>query len=122
MSVLDRAKAHFAEQKVRQILVPEWGEPGQPLVVHVQPMTMRERARIYKPAQAGDLMASVEAVILCARDATGARIFTDADKHALSVQVDPRVVTRLAAQILGDDEGEEEPRGKTSPIEDAEKN
>lgn len=104
MSVLDRAKAHFSSLERHRLEIPEWGDPGSPLVVTWSPLTMEERRRIYKPDKAGKTpdgtVVIVRAIILKACDAEGKRLFSEMDEPDLMHRVDPDVMARLGGQIL----------------------
>ena len=39
---IERAVAHFSAQEFRAIEVPEWGDDDGPLVIYVEPFTLRE--------------------------------------------------------------------------------
>ena len=81
--------------------MPEWGEPGEPLVVTFSPMTMRERARLAQSAKGNDAAATVLVVIRHAKDAEGNRLFTEdaQTRKALENDVDPAVLARIAYAI-----------------------
>ena len=41
MSAIDRAKAHFKSLQIKAIEVPEWGDENGPLIVYVEPFTLK---------------------------------------------------------------------------------
>ena len=98
--ILRRAREHFEGQKNRTVAVPEWGAPGEPLIIHFDAMNMRERRKVFEKAAKNDLSASVDALILMARDAHGRKLFTEDHRHPLMTEVDSAVVARIAAQIM----------------------
>jgi len=105
-NILERAKAHYAEIERKTIDVPEWGEPGKPLVVTCTPLTVAERRKIFKVDAKGHApdgaTACVRAVVLKACDKDGKRLFSDLDEHDLTYSVDSGVVGRIAGAILVD--------------------
>ena len=54
MSVIDNAKKHFAEQDVKVIEVPEWGEDDKPLRIFSKPLTLAETSKLYKMSKEDD--------------------------------------------------------------------
>jgi hypothetical protein len=113
MSAIDQVQAHFQRLDTRQIEVPEWADDqGKPMIIYCTPITLAEKAKI---ARAGDefgrVMMLVHALIIKAQDADGKKLFTVADKKALSEKADPDVIARIVAQLM-----------YAPPIEEAEKN
>lgn len=100
MSVIDRAKKHFSDRQIKEVVVPEWGDENGPLVIYSDPVTMAEKNRIKKRADQNDLEALAFAVILKAKNADGEKIFTIKDKHAFMHSVDANVLTRIAAEVM----------------------
>jgi len=114
MPAIDRVKAHWSEliTQRREITVPEWGDAGGPLVIHVRPTNMAQRSKLMKLGQANDLAFCAETLILRARDADGAPLFTPKDADTLMTSCDPDVLVRVAGEInedlqdlANDDEG-----------------
>jgi len=99
--ILRRAIEHFDSQKGKTISVPEWGDgPGRPLVIHYDPLTMRERRKVFTKAAANDLGAMVDVLILKAKDATGNPLFGEEHRHQLMTAVDPVVIVRIGQEML----------------------
>ena len=46
MKAIERAKTHFAEQDVKVIKVPEWGEEDKPLEIYSKPLTLSETSKL----------------------------------------------------------------------------
>ena len=55
MSILDRAKAHFDNQEIKRIEVPEWGENGEPAIIMAEPFTLADRKTLAKFAKDDDM-------------------------------------------------------------------
>lgn len=102
--VLSRAKAHFEQQGLHKIAVPEWGAKGSPLVIYWTPLTVSERRKIYEPVDGktpdgGTIM--VRALLRKACNADGKKLFTEVDdEHELLHKVDGEVVGRISNAIL----------------------
>ena len=110
--IISRARLHFRADERRAISVPEWGEESAPLVLYARPVTLADKKRLHNRYKDGGLQEMyVHALIDKAEDEAGKPAFTLDDKRSLMHAVDPNVVERIAAQILG----------AVSP-EDAEKN
>jgi len=100
MSVLDRAKAHFEQQEVKRIEVPEWkDESGNPTILYSQPFTLADRKKLAKFAGEDDLEFIVRMMIMKCEDESGDKVFDLSDKPTLMNKVDPSVVARIAAEI-----------------------
>lgn len=106
MSILDRAKQHYAGMERQTIDVAEWGEPGKPLIISFTALTVGERRRIFRADKHGVApdgpTAAVRALIVKARDADGKPMFNDMDEHDLTYKVDSAIVGRIARAILQD--------------------
>jgi len=89
MSAIDKAKAHFSAIGMLSIEVPEWE-----LIIHYYPLTLFERRELLK-----DGRTDADALILKARDETGARLFREADRDDLMRRVDDAIVRRIAAAL-----------------------
>jgi len=100
MSVIDRVKEHFESQAVKKIVVAEWGEEGQPLVIYCKPFTMAEKRNLFKGAKNDDLGVLVDAIMLKGRDKDGNKIFKLDDKHTLLNNADPEIIASVATQML----------------------
>lgn len=101
MSAIDQVKAHFSNQQVRLIEVPEWaGDDGQPLMIYAKPLTLTEKQKLRAYAQnGGELEILVYTLIMKAEDAQGNKLFTVEHKHSLMNSADPDVVGRVAREI-----------------------
>ena len=101
MSVIDNAKKHFAEQDVRVIEVPEWGEDDKPLRIFSKPLTLAETSKLYKMSKEDDLTMMAYVLIYKALDENGDKLFDLADKNALLNHVDREILVSVATQIMG---------------------
>lgn len=115
MNAIERAKKHWADRltDVREIQVPEWGDEGEPMVIFVGPSNLAQRSKLFKLAQANDMEAVAETLILRARDKDGLPLFKPSDRETLMTSCDPEVVGRIAKEInedlaLDDEEGLED--------------
>jgi len=97
MSVLDKAKAHFAQLRgeMQSIHVPEWDE-----TIYFKPMNLKEQGQIlslvdqrkYEEAWAVKL-------ITMARFENGNKMFTPSQKVEIIRSVDPVVLSRICEQM-----------------------
>jgi hypothetical protein len=101
MSILERAKAHFADFGVQSTEVPEWGEGDKPLVIYWKPITLDEKQRLHFIGQEqGYVSRLADCLIMKALDADGKKLFTLEHKHALRHSVDPDVLARVVTQMM----------------------
>ncbi len=100
-NVIERAKAHFAQEGPKEIEVPEWGDENGPLIIYSSPMTLQDRDVCLEQAGGPNLKFHLYAIIRKAKDADGNPIFTKADKSDLLYKVDPSVLIRVGAEIVG---------------------
>ena len=100
MSVIDNAKKHFAEQDVKVIEVPEWGEDDKPLRIFSKPLTLAETSKLYKMSKEDDLTMMAYVLIYKALDESGEKLFTIADKKTLLERVDRDVLIRVSMVSL----------------------
>jgi hypothetical protein len=99
--VMKAVTGHYKSLKIKQIIVPEWGdETTGPLVIYAKPLTVGIRDRIYKEAVKSNAMLHVEALIALAMKSDGSPIFTVADRPILIRSADPYVVERIGAELL----------------------
>jgi hypothetical protein len=98
-------KEHFRERRTAPatISVPEWGTEGEPAIIHVFPLTLRQRRKIYtkgdgQPRDAAGVQAHI--LIVAAFDASGAPLFSEMDENDLLTKADALVVGRVAAAIM----------------------
>lgn len=99
MSIIERAKSHFAAYGARRIEVAEWGEPGAPLVLVAEPLTLAEMAKLRGANKTDEHGYLVDLLIMKAKREDGSPAFTLADKWDLKNKVDPIVIARVAADI-----------------------
>lgn len=111
MKAIENAKKHFAEQDVKIIEVPEWGDEDQPLKIYSKPLTLAETSKLYKMSKEDDLTMMAYVLIYKALDENGDKLFSLEDKHALLNQVDREILVDIAQKIMGQE-----------PIEDVKKN
>lgn len=99
--IIERARLHFNGDEPRRIEVPEWGEPGAPLVLFAKPVTMADKQLLHNRYKDGGMQEMyAHALVLKARNADGTPAFDLADKRELMRNADPAVVERIAQQIL----------------------
>ena len=111
MSAIDNAVKHFAEQDVKVIQVPEWGDEDNPLKIFSKPLTLAETSKLYKMSKDDDLTMMAYVLIYKALDENGDKLFDLSDKNSLLNKVDREVLVNVAQQIMGQE-----------PIEDVKKN
>jgi hypothetical protein len=107
MKAIERAKEHFAEQDVKVIEVPEWGEDGNPLKIYSKPLTLAETSKLYKMSKEDDLTMMAYVLIYKALDESGEKLFDLADKITLLNGVDREILVNIATQIMGNESPEE---------------
>ena len=107
MSVIDNAKKHFAEQDVKVIEVPEWGEDDKPLRIFSKPLTLAETSKLYKMSKEDDLTMMAYVLIYKALDENGDKLFDLGDKNALLNSVDREILVGVATKIMGQESIEE---------------
>ena len=102
--VIDRAAAHFSAQEVRTIEVSEWGDDDGPLIIYVEPFTLREQSRLHKQSSGGnDASVLADVLIMKCLDEAGNKMFALDDKRALQTKVDAGVLARVATEIMSVD-------------------
>src|SRR6056300_1847939 len=99
MSAIDNAKKHFAEQDVKVIEVPEWGEDDKSLKIYSKPLTLAETSKLYKMSKDDDLTMMAYVLIYKALDENGEKLFDLSDKRALLNDVDQQILVDVATQI-----------------------
>lgn len=101
MKTIERVKQHYQGQDRLVVAVPEWGEPENPLQIHILPMTMAEASLIQRVAgkKASGIENAVYSLIVKARDAEGNRLFKMEDKDDLLNFGDCRVILRINDEI-----------------------
>lgn len=102
MKAIERAKAHFKSLTTKVIEVPEWGDETGPLMVYVEPFTLKDKSKLQSVSRASgsDVDALVELIVLKALDANGDKLFTIEDKPALRNMVDATVLERISTEIM----------------------
>jgi len=100
--LLARVAAHFDAMRGKTLEVPEWGPPGEPLVVHFDPLTLADRQALEASARGDDAKAALLVVIRHAKDANGARLFDDGAQARATLErnADPAVFGRIAQAII----------------------
>jgi len=111
MKAIERAKEHFAQQDVKVIEVPEWGNEDKPLKIYSKPLTLSETSKLYKMSKDDDLTMMAYVLIYKALDENGDKLFDLSDKRALLNDVDQQILVDVATQIMGQ-----------KPIEETKKN
>jgi len=111
MKAIENAVKHFAEQDVKVIEVPEWGDEDNPLKIYSKPLTLAETSKLYKMSQEDDLTMMAYVLIYKALDENGDKLFDLSDKNSLLNKVDREVLVNIAQQIMGQE-----------PIEEVKKN
>lgn len=102
MSVIERAKAHFKSLTTKVIEVPEWGDENGPLLIYVEPFTLKDKAKLQAVSRSSgsDVDALVELIVLKALDSAGDKMFKIDDKHALRNSVDANIIERISSEIM----------------------
>jgi hypothetical protein len=111
MKAIERAKEHFAQQDVKVIEVPEWGNEDESLKIYSKPLTLSETSKLYKMSKDDDLTMMAYVLIYKALDENGDKLFDLSDKRALLNDVDQQILVDVATQIMGQ-----------KPIEETKKN
>jgi len=103
LSVIERAKNHYQNQPIKEIVVPEWAdEDGNPFVFYARPFTLQDQGKLqFAVKNQSEADALAEVLVLKALDEEGNKIFQIGDKSTLRNQVDATVLARLANQIMG---------------------
>lgn len=102
-AILTLARAHFDNMRNKEITVPEWGNEDAPLVAFYDPPTLSLRQKIEKIGGKSEARKLATTVILSLKDKDGKVIFKDdaPTLNAFENNLDPAVVSRIAATILG---------------------
>jgi hypothetical protein len=102
MSVIDRAKAHFKTLQVKTIEVPEWGDESGPLIIYVEPFTLKDKAKLQAVSRmsGNEIDALVELIVLKCLDSKGEHLFTIEHKPALRNSVDATILERISTEIM----------------------
>lgn len=93
--VTDAIRAHKATLEKRPFEIPEWGVSGL-----IYPLTVEDRNQQIKTAQDNLYLSFLDVICAACRDENGRQIFDAQDKLALRKEADPRIVERIALQII----------------------
>lgn len=100
MSILERATAHFDNQGMKTIEVPEWpDEKGNATILYSTPVSMNDRKALRAAADGDEAEFMVRLVILKCENEAGEKVFQLSDKPLLMRKVDPNIIQRIAAKI-----------------------
>lgn len=101
MRVIERATAHFKSKSVKKIEVPEWGDENEPLIIYIEPFTLKDQGRLQNATKgSSESEALAELLVLKCLDSEGNKMFTIEDKPALRSKVDANIIARVASQIM----------------------
>lgn len=102
MKAIELAKAHFKTLKTKTIEVAEWGDENGPLVIYVEPFTLKDKAKLQAVTKVtgSEIDALVELVVMKSLDKNGDKLFTIEDKHTLRNSVDSRILERISSEIM----------------------
>ena len=92
MKAIERAKTHFAEQDVKVIKVPEWGEEDKPLEIYSKPLTLSETSKLYRKikSETSEIAAS-----LCPTPMPALRLRMRTQQNQAAHLREPKSVTNL---------------------------
>ena len=88
--LIDEAVAHFSNQDIRTIDVPEWNTK-----LYAKRLTLEDKSRWAKRADGDATDYLIYACIYGLHDEKGEQVFSLEDKIKLKKSVDPEVLTRL---------------------------
>lgn len=108
-ALIDAAVAHFSNQEVRSLEVPEWG-----VTIYAKNLSLEDKAKWLKRAQEDTTDYMVYAVIYGAVDGDGKPLFDLSDKPKLRTAVDPDILSKVANFVLKLAADSEEEREKNS--------
>ena len=108
-NLIEAAVAHFSNQEIRSLEVPEWG-----VTVFAKNLSLSDKAKWLARAQDDTTDYMVYAVIYGAVDEKGEPYFDVGDKPKLRNNVDPDVLSRVANFVLKLSADSEEEREKNS--------
>ena len=100
MSVIDKAKEHFDSLEIKCIEVPEWSDENETFKVYAKPLTLGEMSKLQKYAKNDDVALMAYCLIHKCLDAEGSKMFDLNDKNDLMNNVDQKVVTKIATEIM----------------------
>jgi hypothetical protein len=102
---IEYIKRHYDDKGVNSFEVQEWqDDQGKPLTIYYEPLTVKDKDHLQTlHKKYGDSVQwLVHVLILHAKDAQGAPLFTLEDKRTFMRHADAAVVERVAAKILLD--------------------
>jgi len=99
MSVIDNMVQHFSNKDIREVVIEEWGDGENPLIIFVTPFTLAEQKKLYSMAKDDNMEMLAYTLILKAKDQNGEPMFTMGDKATLMNNVDPFVLSRVVSEI-----------------------
>ena len=108
-SLIDAAVAHFSNQEVRSMEVPEWG-----VKIFAKNLSLSDKAKWLARSKDDTTDYMVYAVIYGAVDEKGEPLFDVGDKPKLRNSVDPEVLSTVANFVLKLAADSEEEREKNS--------
>lgn len=99
MTILDKARDHFATIETKSLPVPEWD-----MTVYWRPWTVNERQKVWGAIKASGKEAELSARVLITKalDKDGKPIFGVNDLRTLCFEVDSAVVEQIALAIIGE--------------------
>jgi len=102
-AALDALTRHYERQRAQTYTVPEVETEDGPLVIHFDPPTARDMARVRHRAGNSDAKLSLFTVMLLSKDADGKPLFADnpATEVALRQSVNATVLGNIAKAIMG---------------------
>lgn len=95
MSAIERVKAHYSRQEIRKLHVPEWE-----MDVYCKPLNMEDQARINSLSDGDQAMYYPMAIVQCALDEDGNKLFGLGDSRDMATKADAAVVTRVGLWIF----------------------
>lgn len=101
MSVLDKAKTHWAALKRGTVHVPEWAGDEFDGIVHFDRLTVSDQQRMAPRLKSDPFGTGVQLVMTRAQDGGGKRLFDDEASTfaALLNEVSPQVLERIIAAM-----------------------
>jgi hypothetical protein len=101
MDLRARIAAQFGAEDRHELEVPEWGEPGKPLVIYFTRATLRQISEASQLSNGDPFVMNARLVCRKAVDADGKPLFKMAEAQFLLDNADPAVVARIANAISG---------------------
>ena len=102
MSIIDRAKSHFAGLGVQSIEIEEWkDDDGKPTIIYWNPITLAEKKKLFANSNSlNDIGILADIVILKAMDKDGNKIFKSEDKFDILHNVDSDVLAKISTAMV----------------------